>query len=68
MTGEQMRRIRKRLGLTQREFAHEMGWHPNSVAKAERGEMTITPMAARLAKLLLAIHQEPTPERKRRRT
>ena len=68
MTGEQMRRIRKRLGLTQREFAQEMGWHPNSVAKAERGEMTITPMAARLAKFLLAIHQETTPKRKRRRT
>ena len=68
MTGEQMRRIRRRRELTQREFAHEMGWHPNSVAKAERGEMTITPMAARLAKLLLAIHQETTPKRKRRRT
>ncbi len=68
MTGEQMRRIRKRLGLTQRAFAQEMGWHPNSVAKAERGEMTITPMAARLARLLLTIHEGATPKRKRRRT
>ena len=67
MKGVELRRIRKRLGLTQREFAEEMGWHPNSVAKAERGVMTISPTAARLARLLLAIHKGTIPKTKRGR-
>jgi len=57
MTGRQFRRIRKRLGLTQVEFSIEMGWHPNSVARAEQGKMTISPTAEKLARLLLAIHE-----------
>ncbi len=56
MTGRQFRRIRKRLGLTQRQFAKEMGWHPNSVARAEQGKMTISPTAEKLERLLLAVH------------
>jgi transcriptional regulator with XRE-family HTH domain len=56
MTGKQFRRIRKRLELTQRQFAKEMGWHPNSVARAEQGKMTISPTAEKLARLLLAVH------------
>jgi transcriptional regulator with XRE-family HTH domain len=67
MTGTEFRRIRKRLGLTQRAFAEEMGWHPNSVAKAERGEMKIGPTAARLARLLLAVHDGTIPRRRRGR-
>ncbi len=67
MTGAELRRIRKRLEMTQREFANELGWHPNSLAKAERGEMTISPMASRLARLLLAVHQGKLPNPKRRR-
>ena len=67
MKGTELRRIRKRLGMTQREFAREMGWHWNSLAKAERGEMLITPMAARLARLLLDVHQGKTPRSRPRR-
>ena len=66
MRGAELRRIRKRLDLTQREFAKEMGWHPNSVARAERGEMVISPTAARLARLLLAVHEGTIPKPKRR--
>jgi hypothetical protein len=33
-----------------------MGWHPNSVARAEQGKMTISPTAEKLARLLLAVH------------
>ena len=68
MTGVEFRRIRKRLGLTQAGFAKEMGWHPNSVARAERGDMKIGPTAARLARLLLAVHEGATRTPKRGRT
>ena len=68
MTGRQFRRIRKRMGLTQREFSTEMGWHPNSVARAEQGKMTISPTAEKLARLLLAIHEGKIGKVKKRRT
>ena len=67
MTGAELRRIRKQLGMTQREFAHEMGWHPNSVAKAERGVVAVGPTAARLARLLLDVHQGKIPRSRSRR-
>ena len=67
MTGAELRRIRKRLEMTQREFADEMGWHPNSVARAERAEMAIGPTAVRLARLLLAVHQGKIPRSRPRR-
>ena len=68
MTGRQFRRIRKRMGLTQRQFAKEMGWHPNSVARAERDKMTISPTAEKLARLLLAIHEGKIGKVRKRRT
>jgi len=52
MTGEALRRIRKRLGLTQRAFAAQLGLHPNSLARQERGELGIKESVARLAGLL----------------
>jgi transcriptional regulator with XRE-family HTH domain len=67
MTGRQFRRIRKRMELTQREFAKEMGWHPNSVARAEQDKMTISPTAEKLARLLLAIHEGEIGKVKKRR-
>ena len=63
MTGEELRRIRQKLGLTQKQFAEQLGWHPNSVARAERNEMPIVKPVARLATLLLKL----APSRKRRR-
>jgi len=68
MTGRQFRRIRKRMGLTQRQFAKEMCWHSNSVARAERDEVGISPTAAKLARLLLAIHEGKLGKVKKRRT
>ena len=67
MTGNQLRRIRKRMGMTQKTFAREMGWHPNSVARAERGEMTISPTAERLAKLLLLVAEGSVKNQRRRK-
>lgn len=52
MTGEEVRRIRKRLGLTQAEFAETVGVATNSVARWERGELGIRESAARLMRLL----------------
>ena len=67
MTGNQLRRIRKRMGMTQRAFAQEMGWHPNSVARAERDEMTISPTAERLARLLLLVAEGSVKNQRRRK-
>ena len=67
MTGKELRRIRQRLGMTQAAFADEIGWHSNSVARAERGEMVIGPTAAHLARLLLAIREGKVPKKPGRR-
>ena len=53
MTGAQLRRIRKRLDLTQRELAEKLGVSANTVARWERDEVSIAEPAARLARLLL---------------
>ena len=50
--GDQLREIRKRLGLSQAEFGRRLGAHGNSVARWERDEMRIPEPAARLACLL----------------
>jgi DNA-binding transcriptional regulator YiaG len=63
MTGEELRRIRHRLGLTQAQLAERLGWHANSVARAERNEMAISEPVVRLATLLGRM----TPTRKGRR-
>ena len=52
MTGNGLRRIRRRLGLTQVEFAEQLGLHPNTVARQERGEVGIGRAVASLARLL----------------
>jgi predicted transcriptional regulator len=48
VTGQQMRKIRKGLGLTQKELAVLMGVATNSIARQERGEMGIRESLARL--------------------
>ena len=52
MTGEEVRAMRRRLGLTQIELAELVGVAPNSVARWERGEMAVRESAARLMRLL----------------
>ena len=61
MTGDQLRRIRKRLGLTQEVMAAKLGVSPNTVARWERNEVAISEPAARLARLTLEM------ERRKRR-
>jgi transcriptional regulator with XRE-family HTH domain len=51
MTGQQMRKIRKDLGLTQAELAALVGVATNSIARQERGEMGIRESLARLIQL-----------------
>lgn len=52
MTGREVRQVRKRLGLTQREFAARVGVTPNAVAKWESGHFTVGKTAAILIRLL----------------
>ncbi len=65
MTGEELRRIRERLGLTQRQLAERLGVHWNSVARWERNEMSIRETAARLVRLLAQAEPKATRKRKR---
>ncbi len=52
MKGDQLRKIRTRLGLSQAKLGRRLGAHGNSVARWERDEMRIPEPAARLACLL----------------
>ena len=52
MTGEEVRRLRERLGPTQVQLAELVGVAPNSVARWEREEMKVRESAARLMQLL----------------
>ena len=67
MTGNELRQVRERLGLTQVELAARVGLDSNSVARQERGEVMIREPLAKLYHRLLAeqtnLHSEP----KRRR-
>jgi transcriptional regulator with XRE-family HTH domain len=42
--GGTLRRLRKRLGLSQAGLATRLGIHPQTVSKMERGQMPIGPM------------------------
>ena len=52
MTAKELRQIRKRLGLTQKELAEGVGISPNSLAMQERGEIGISEPVARLVRLI----------------
>jgi len=52
VTGEQLKQIRKKLGLTQKELADRVGVVTNSIARQERGEIGIRESLARLIVLL----------------
>ena len=54
MTGTELRRIRKRLGFSQRELAERLGLHPNTVARHERGEVAISAPVAKLVRFVAA--------------
>ncbi len=52
MTGEELRQIRKQMGLTQVEFAALVSLTPNTIARQERGEVAIRESLAKLIRLL----------------
>jgi DNA-binding transcriptional regulator YiaG len=52
MTGEEMRAIRLRLGMTQVQFARSLGKHVISVSNMERGKYYITESIAKLVRTL----------------
>ena len=52
MRGGTLKRIRKRLGLTQSALAERLGVSPNTVARWERNEVPIREPMARLIRLL----------------
>jgi len=54
MTGTEVRRIRKRLRLTQAALATRVGVHANTVARWERGEVCVTEPVARLIRYVAA--------------
>ena len=66
MTGNELRQIRERLGLTQVELAADVGLDPNSIARQERGEVAIREPLAKLYRLL-AERANPRLKPKRRR-
>lgn len=63
MTGEELRRIRKRLGLTQVALAERLGVAPNSVARWERDEVPIREVVARLVRLLAKVPAQTSGKR-----
>lgn len=63
VTGEELRRIRRRLGLTQAGLAARLGIEANSLARLERGERAVSATLALLARLLA----QPAPAGRGRR-
>ena len=54
MAGDELRKHRRQLNLTQKEMANVVGVHKNSLARMERDEMTISEPVARFIRLLVA--------------
>ena len=53
MTGQELRRARKRLTMTQKELAHELELHKNSVARMERDELSVVKTTELAVRFLL---------------
>ncbi|MBI3049241.1 MAG: helix-turn-helix transcriptional regulator [Acidobacteria bacterium] len=64
MTPSDLRRLRRRLGLSQAGFAERVGVTSNTVARWERGELG---MRATTARLIQFIAQEPQRKAKPKR-
>jgi DNA-binding transcriptional regulator YiaG len=54
MQPSELKRIRRRLGVTQAALAALVGVTGNTIARWERGEVPIGPVAARLLRMLTA--------------
>ena len=55
MTGKEMRRIRKRLGLSQHGLGDALGLHWNTIARLERNELTIMKQTELALRYLLLV-------------
>lgn len=58
MAGAELKRCRDRLKLTQVAMAKEIGIHPNSLARMERGDMTISEPIAKLVRLIVKVSKK----------
>jgi transcriptional regulator with XRE-family HTH domain len=63
MTGAELRRLRQRAGLSQRQLATKLGLHWNSVARMEREEL---PVRAVVALAVRSVVSAPTSRKGRR--
>lgn len=59
MQGKKLKAIRKRLQLTQAQFAELVGVTANTVARWERGEMEMREPTARLIQSIYAAKKKP---------
>jgi len=55
MSGKELRRLRERLGLTQKELAEAIGMQKNSVARMERDERPILKTTEMTVRYLLVM-------------
>ncbi len=53
MNGQQLRKARRALELTQVELSRKVHLHPNTIARMERGEIPIQEQLAMLVRFLL---------------
>src|SRR5207245_10010529 len=60
MTSKKIKKIRAKLGLTQRELAELVGIAPNNIAKQERGELGIHPAVSKLARIIAGLEEVPS--------
>jgi len=57
MEGKELKQIRLKLGLTQKQMAERIGLQRNTIARMERSEIGISEPVARLARLILYVQQ-----------
>lgn len=69
MNGEELRTIRKQLGLSLMQFAPQLGIHWNTLARFERGEINISGPVEKLSRLLLELtEKEPGEQAQKSKT
>jgi transcriptional regulator with XRE-family HTH domain len=57
MKPQELKKIRKQLGLTQAQLAELVGIAPNSIARQERGEIGIREPLAKLLRMIAQNHE-----------
>ena len=64
MTGAELKRARKKLGMTQKKLGEALGVHWNSVARMERNEFPIIRTTELAVKYLLVVESKKKGRRK----